>query len=202
MADEEDRQGRVREDDIEQQLAAAHVASQPPTIGRADAGLPIGITSGGAKGSRPDLLGRGALDGEAADPRHLRRAQSAKAGDDDVQHGLERAVLTLQPGSDELDRDAVLLQQPRADMIGRERGKLEHQRQIVRELVAGRIEPDTAIALLEREHRQPALATIAMHVVGDMEAALLAEVEGVDVEPLEIGNRSRRVPAAELMQLG
>ena len=36
-----------------------------------------------------------------------------------------------------------------------------------------------------------------MHVVGEVEAALLGEVERLDVEALELGHRPRRVPAAE-----
>ena len=147
-ADDEDRQRRVGQDDVEQRLAAGHGASLPPIIGRAAPGPSSGITSGGAKGSSPTS----SLGGPSA-ARRLIRASFADpsrphSGRDHVEQRRERARLPAQAGADELDRDPIVLEQRRpgsgaraanSSISGRKSGSSS----------PGRLEPGGPVGLLE-----------------------------------------------------
>ena len=163
-------------------------------------GRRIGITSGGANGSRPTS----SVGGPSAARRLIRasfaelsRPRPATTASSSGANGL-RSRLRPARISSIATRCRSSSSAPGGSR--RQSRELEHQRQEVRQLVAGRLEPGAAVGLLELQQRQPALAAVAVHVVGEVEAALLGEVEGVDVEALQLGDRPRRVPAAELVQ--
>ena len=119
----------------------------PPTIGRADAGVVRGITSGGANGSSPTSSVGGPSAARRPDPRELARLESRQRGDDHVEQRRERARLAPRPARTSSIATRLSLEQLDAAAARGERRELEHQRQEVGQLGSGRLEPGLAVGL-------------------------------------------------------
>ena len=169
VPDHEHRQGGVGEHGV-----GEHVPWLTGSSPRASA------SAGGANGSSPTS----SCAGPSAASRLIRASlpgpSRGSASTTASSRGANGLASRAKP-ADELDRDPVLLEQRHPGVIGDERRELEHQRQVIRQLVPGGSSPARPIGLLESQQGHAALSVVAVDVVGEVEAALLAEVEGLDV---------------------
>jgi hypothetical protein len=97
-----------------------------------------------------------------------------------------RASVGLQREAQKLDADAVLGEHAGAVAARREGRELEHQREVIGQLVGVVHQPGRRVHALEPQQRDAAAAGVAVEVVADVQRAPPARVERLHVLPLEV----------------
>ena len=95
--------------------------------------------------------------------------------------------------ADQLERRAERREQLRP-LVRPQRGELEHDREVVRQLGALEREAGLRVAALEPDELEAALPPVAVGVVREVEAAAPVEVERLDVRAAQLGERRRGEP--------
>ena len=118
---------------------------EPPTLG---------MTSGGANGSSPTSSCGGPWARSRSRLEPLARGQPADELADGVEHVLVRTLLLVEREPDDLERRPVLAQHEITLLGGGGGGELEHQRQVVGQLVALDRQTGGAVELLQSQQRR------------------------------------------------